>query len=454
MRAMTFSLPPQRAQPSISIRNALRPPRPTSRRVSGFRWMTRIGSRSLLRGNHSIKPIYLACKGCRRWRRSPTPRLRLPRVDYISCFSGIGGLEGSTPPIACCEIDAECQAYLRRRFPNSVIHDDIRSFRPPKAHIVAGGWPCQDISIAGTQAGLLGARSSLLHELVRVARESSAEVLLAENVANLTRLAGGAEFSRALQIIHDAGFPFISWRVVNARDFGLPQHRTRLLLIASKRNADTLTLFRPTPPLPSAVTDEDKRRQAAGFYWTAGTHSINYSPGYCPTVKIGTSVNIPSPPAVHFSEIVRLLSPMEALRLQGFDGEFPNLSNAAIYRMAGNAVPRPMGEWLFEGVDQGLMPSKMPEVLNHQLSLFDGEMLEYRSAGTSKRGEVVMVSIPKPSRRAINLIDFLDTKNRSRLSARAATGLLARLDRSAQRCPTPLREILESCAAASETSDG
>ena len=343
---------------------------------------------------------------------------------------------------------------MKRRFPSAAIHDDIRSFAPPKAQLVAGGWPCQDISIAGAQVGLLGSRSGLLHELVRVAQESSAEVLLAENVANLTRLGGGTEFSRALQIIHDAGFPFISWRVVNARDFGLPQHRTRLLLIASKRDADTLTLFRPTPLLPSAVTDEKKRSRAAGFYWTAGTHSINYSPGYCPTVKIGTSVNIPSPPAVHFSKTVRLLSPLEALRLQGFDGEFPDLSKAALYRMAGNAVPRPIGKWLFEGVDQGFMPSVMPEVVDHQLCLFGGESLEYRSAGVSRCSKVVMFAIPKPICRAVNLIDFLDTTNKSRLSARAATGLLARLDRSGQVCPDRLRAILESCATASEASDG
>jgi DNA (cytosine-5)-methyltransferase 1 len=375
-------------------------------------------------------------------------------VDYISCFSGIGGLEGSRPPIACCEIDPECQKHLRQRFPSAAIHDDIRAFQPPRAHLVAGGWPCQDISIAGNQSGLEGSRSGLLHELVRVARQSRADVLLAENVANLTRLGGGSEFARALQIIHDGGFPYISWRVVNARDFGLPQHRTRLLLIASRREADALTLFRSTPALPAAVLDERKRSRAAGFYWTAGTHSINYSPGYCPTVKIGSSLNIPSPPAVHFSKTVRLLSPIEALRLQGFDDEFDNLSNAALYRMAGNAVPRPMGQWLFDGIDRHLAPDAMPEALHHQLSLFGSEFPQYRSAGVSKRGKVVMYTVPKAARRAVNLIDYLDTTNRTRLSARAAAGLLARLHRSGQPCPEKLRGILESCATANEASDG
>ena len=65
-----------------------------------------------------------------------------------------------------------------------------------------------------------------------------------------------------------------------------------------------------------------------------------------------------------------------------------------------------------------------------------------------------MFAIPKPICRAVNLIDFLDTTNKSRLSARAATGLLARLDRSGQVCPDRLRAILESCATASEASDG
>ena len=75
-------------------------------------------------------------------------------MKYISLFSGIGGLESSQkPPVLCCESDGDARWVLGRKFPNSELHDDVVSLVPPPADVVAGGWPCQDLSIAGQQRG-------------------------------------------------------------------------------------------------------------------------------------------------------------------------------------------------------------------------------------------------------------------------------------------------------------
>lgn len=368
-------------------------------------------------------------------------------MRYISCFSGIGGLEGSTAPFQVCEQDSDCQKVLRRLYPCAQLHSDIRTFKPEQAEIVAGGWPCQDISIAGAQAGLSGARSGLLYELLRVSREAGASSLVAENVANLLRMNLGCEFQATLDAVHASGFPFAAWRVLNARDFGLPQHRTRLILIASKSKQAAESLFRDTPAPKPASVDGRKKARAAGFYWTAGTHSINYSPGYSPTLKVGSGLRIPSPPAVHYGDVVRPLSPDESLRLQGFSPDhFSDIPAGSIYRMAGNAVARSIGHWVFEGLGQPCRPAHGRVVVQDQLSLFSSTR-RFENCGLSVRGEVTHYRYERSSKRACNLVDFIDTSSAVRLSQRASSGLLRRLARSGQAIPPLLEQALHAAAA-------
>jgi DNA (cytosine-5)-methyltransferase 1 len=378
-------------------------------------------------------------------------------MDYVSCFSGIGGLEASHPPLVVCEIDQKCRGVLEARYPAAEIHDDIRTLRPPRVEVVAGGWPCQDLSIAGKQVGLAGDRSGLLSQLLRVAKESRARILLAENVTNLLRMSGGAEFRKALRMIHEAGFPYISWRVVNARSFGLPQHRTRLLVIAAKTEEPTLTLFRELPRLSASQTDPQKKVLAAGFYWTAGIHSINYSAGYVPTLKVGSALAIPSPPAVHFGDTVRLITAKEALKLQGFEDLSDMLSSAEMYRAAGNAVARPVGEWLFSGVMQHILPNAIgkPQVSDQQglwaaredEALYCVDEGNLATTGSSIRGIQYANDLPKAGALTTNLVDFIDKRTKRNISSRAAKGLLRRLEKSGQACPASLSRLLGSIAA-------
>ncbi len=158
--------------------------------------------------------------------------------DYISVFSGIGGLEHpSIPPVLMCEMDKDCHKIIHSRsmtkFVN--IHSDITTLNdPPPASFVVGGWPCQDLSMAGLQKGLLGKKSSLFFDMIRIAQESNSHTIIGENVPNLLRVNKGKDFQAAREVLVASGYKFLAWRILNAREFGLPQDRNRLFLVASK----------------------------------------------------------------------------------------------------------------------------------------------------------------------------------------------------------------------------
>jgi DNA (cytosine-5)-methyltransferase 1 len=368
-------------------------------------------------------------------------------MDYLSCFSGIAGLEGSQPPLAFCEIDPECQKVLKLKYPNIRICPDIRNFEGIKCDVVTGGWPCQDISIAGQQRGLKGENSGLFYAFVKVAINASAHTIIAENVSNLIKMQKGAVFKEVLRELVSNGYRYCAWRTLNAREFGLPHHRSRLLMIASKFKKYCYSIFRELP----SFKKQESEPQAAGFYWTAGIHSINYSRGYVPTIKVGSSLSIPSPPAVHYGKTVRTLSTNEVLLLQGFEPSlFKSLKKNVIYRMAGNAVAQPMGKFV---VDAVLQEIQINDIIKMQkpvgmFSLKDEDGKFDFPGSLPQNGifedEIRDVWVSKPANLAINLHEYLDQSNQDSLSQRAATGLLKRLDRSGQPCPTELRSLLET----------
>ena len=362
-------------------------------------------------------------------------------MRYISLFSGIGGLEHpSMAPSLWCEIDPACGSVLAKRFPESDSSQDVASLDPPAADVVAGGWPCQDISVAGLRKGLSGQRSGLFFEMMRVAKHAGAHSVVAENVPNLLTLEGGAAFATVLDAFSADGYPYVAWRTFNAREFGLPQQRRRVFIVASKDREIALRLHREHRSHPAKPR---RRKESAGFYWTAGLQSICYSVGFVPTLKVGSTLSIPSPPAVEFGDCVRKISPHEALRFQGFDPtDFSESSPSDIYRMTGNAVPAPIGHWVFETFETGIRPKI-------QVS----RMFTIGPNGFSDDGEIVEVAhVPAPM--ATNLSDFIDWTDKENFSERAASGLLARLRRSGKPCPERLLGKLVSVAGDPRSGDG
>lgn len=369
----------------------------------------------------------------------------------VSLFSGVGGLECEFGAELMCEIDADCRVVLRRRFPEARLHDDVETLDPiPGIDAVFGGWPCQDISVAGLRRGLAGARSGLLFQMIDFAAESGAGTIVAENVPNLLRLESGENFKLTLDSFEQSGFPYVSWRVLNARQFGLPHERRRVFIVASQDPEIAAALLRDIR-FPAAEVIKSNPSVAA-FYWTAGIQSINYSVGYSPTLKVGSALSIPSPPAVFYDGVTRVLSPREAIKLQGFPEEpFDGLPAKAIYRMMGNAVALPVGKFVARTLTCGEDVTRSGRLvpISPEESLFGDVKWPRRwpPAGIKMGHELyayddVADDIPLST----SLEDFVDMCSEERLSSRAARGLLNRLGRSGKPCPQPLRNALMALA--------
>ena len=146
-------------------------------------------------------------------------------LTHGSLFSGIGGFDlgferAGIKTVWQVEIDSYCRRVLERHFPDSKRFSDIRecgAHNLPYIDILSGGFPCQDISLAGKGASLSGHRSGLWFEMHRVICEVRPIIVVLENVAAL--LSRG--FGEVLRDLAGAGFN-AEWAVLRAEDFGAP----------------------------------------------------------------------------------------------------------------------------------------------------------------------------------------------------------------------------------------
>jgi DNA (cytosine-5)-methyltransferase 1 len=170
-------------------------------------------------------------------------------VNGLDLFSGIGGitlaLSPWVRPVAYCENDRYAQAILLSRqasgdLPIAPIWDDIRtltySILPVvKIDIIYGGFPCQDISVAGLGAGLEGKRSGLFFEIVRLAKEIRPKFIFLENVSAIRTLGLSTVGKELARLGYDC-----RWDIVSAEEIGAPHLRRRWFLLATLSNASSV----------------------------------------------------------------------------------------------------------------------------------------------------------------------------------------------------------------------
>jgi len=170
----------------------------------------------------------------------------------LDLFSGIGGFSlglersGGFKTVAFCEIDPYCRRVLRKHWPEVPQYDDVRTLTAERLaadgigdiDVITGGFPCQDLSVAGKQRGMgEGTRSGLWSEIVRLVGEIRPKYVIVENVAAL--LTGPSErrggwFGRVLGDLAECGFD-AEWENIPAATMGAPHLRERVWLVGYPR---------------------------------------------------------------------------------------------------------------------------------------------------------------------------------------------------------------------------
>lgn len=284
----------------------------------------------------------------------------------VALFAGIGGIESGLEVSGfktkfLCEIDPAAQRVLRKRFPDAELVGDVQQIKTlPDCDILTAGFPCQDISQAGGKKGIQGKRSGLVTNLFRLISdkrvENRPEWVLIENVSNIISLHGGEAMSYLTDSFEALGYSW-AYRVVDARAFGVPQRRLRMVMVASLHGDVSGLLFSQNisePPVNDVLGDIDEDAYY-GFYWTEGRLGLGWAKNAVPTLKSGSTIGIPSPPAIWIPAENMFGTPdvRDAERMQGFpigwtmvskldDRKTQNLR----WRQIGNAVCTKMAEWV------------------------------------------------------------------------------------------------------------
>ena len=160
------------------------------------------------------------------------------QMRMLDLFSGIGGFSLAAEwcwrkeleIVYMVENDIYCQRVLKKQFPNTPIHSDIRDFKCDtisSIDLITGGFPCQDISIAGKGVGIEGERSGLWSEFKRIISEVRPRFALIENVPALTFRGLDVVLSDLAEIGYDA-----EWQCISASEVGAWHKRERIWIVA------------------------------------------------------------------------------------------------------------------------------------------------------------------------------------------------------------------------------
>jgi DNA (cytosine-5)-methyltransferase 1 len=158
-------------------------------------------------------------------------------LRVLDLFSGIGGFSlglerAGMRTVAFCEIDPYCRAVLRKHWPAVIIWDDIRTLdtdfvNTTHIDVICGGFPCQDVSVAGKRAGLEGKRSGLWVEFARIIGDLRPGFVIVENTPGLLSLGIGTVLGDLASLGYDA-----QWRCIRASDVGADHLRERVWIVA------------------------------------------------------------------------------------------------------------------------------------------------------------------------------------------------------------------------------
>jgi DNA (cytosine-5)-methyltransferase 1 len=322
-------------------------------------------------------------------------------LKTVSLFAGIGGIDrglelAGASTALLCELDPHARKILARHYPHAAIHNDVTELTAddcraagavPGRTVLTAGWPCQGNSVAGRRGGMDDPRSGLWSHVVRLLADLRPAWFVGENVPGLLSVNDGRDFGVVLHDLAELGYGF-AWRVLDARYFGVPQRRRRVVIVGRLGDsgaAAAQVLLEPegVPGDPAAgigpqqVTAGVAREGAASgrvVYVADRTTSLKSAPGGADDnyaqgghlvafaenqrgelatgstfAALSTGGGKPGQgyPALTDGVIIRTLSPIERERLQGYpDGWTAEQADVRRFTQLGNSVAVPVFEWV------------------------------------------------------------------------------------------------------------
>ncbi len=297
----------------------------------------------------------------------------LKNLKFIDLFAGVGGLslpfrQLKMKCVFSSEWDKYCQQTYRLNF-HEQIHGDINKIKPdqiPDFELLLAGFPCQPFSIAGLRKGFDDQRGNLFFKLYDIIKVKRPRFFILENVRNLISHDKGSTFKVILNKLKEINY-FIKYKVLNTKNFNIPQNRERIYIIGFRNYADYLNFEFPKPQNCSKSLDDMKKfidlenqqdhkyyyekskyhpwllkakQDHFTFYQIRRTYIRVNQNGLCPTLTANMGTGGHNVPIIFTKHGFRKLLPRECFNLQGFPKEFllPEIANTQLYKQAGNAV--------------------------------------------------------------------------------------------------------------------
>lgn len=287
---------------------------------------------------------------------------------FIDLFAGIGGIRIPFEEMGGeCVFSSDIDSFAQKTYAHNFDHfpeGDITKISEkdiPNFDILLAGFPCQPFSNAGLKKGFKDTRGTLFFDIAKITKHHKPQILFLENVKGFKNHDKGKTFQVVKSTLEELGYKVFS-EVLNAKDFGVPQNRERIYIIAFLDNKVNFTFPRKTSKKTKVgdILDKkvDEKYTLSDRLWSShqrrkkehrekgngfGYSLFNTESEYTSTMsaryyKDGSEILIEQK-----GKNPRKLTPKEALRLQGFpeDYEIP-VSDTQAYKQLGNSVAVPV----------------------------------------------------------------------------------------------------------------
>ena len=300
-------------------------------------------------------------------------------MNYISVCSGIEAATVAWEPLgwkalAYSDIDSFCQEFLRYRYPEVPLYSDFteinaEDFNHQSIDLLVGGTPCQSFSFSGFRKGLDDERGNLALQFFRLAQRTKPKWILWENVAGALTSGGGRDFQSILRALDELGYGY-AWRILDARNFGVPQQRRRLFLVGylGDWRPPAAALFEPECLQGNSKEKcqvEEKNVTETGASYNDESKSkrqesiLKGIPLLAKCITTEYRISVTNDTFVTDGDNVRRLTSIELERLMGFPDNYtliPYKGKPASYdrrhKVIGNSMAVPVMRWIGERIDQ------------------------------------------------------------------------------------------------------